>query len=62
MKYKFQEFAHTKIPTGDPNMPPHICKAKHIDYKIVLTTEGPTGGLEEGGDFDNERDGEFEED
>ncbi len=52
-----------QIPTGDPNMPPHICKAKHIYYKIVLATDGSTGGLEDdGGDLDNERDGEFKED
>jgi hypothetical protein len=32
LKRKFQELACTKIPTGDPNMPPHIRKAKHIYY------------------------------
>ncbi len=63
LKRKFQELARTKIPTGDPNMPPHICKAKHIYYKIVLATDGSTGGLEDGGgDLGFERDGEFEED
>ncbi len=30
LKRKFQELVRTKIPTGDPNMPPHIRKAKHI--------------------------------
>jgi hypothetical protein len=43
-------------------MPPHIRKAKHIYYKIVLATDGSTGGSEDGGDLDNERDGELEED
>jgi hypothetical protein len=43
-------------------MPPHICKAKHIYYRIVQATDGPTGGSEDGADLDNERDGEFEDD
>ncbi len=63
LKLKFQELAHTKIPTGDPNMPSHICKAKHIYHKIVLATDGSTGALEDGGgDLNNERDDEFEDD
>ncbi len=61
LKCKFQELAHTKIPTGDPNMPPHIRKDKHIYYRIVQTTDGSTGGLEDGADLDNERDCEFED-
>jgi hypothetical protein len=31
-------------------------------YKIVLATDGSTNESEDGGDLDNERDGEFEED
>ncbi len=46
LKRKFQELAQTKIPTGYPNMPPHIRKAKHIYYRIVQATDGSTGGLE----------------
>ncbi len=62
LKHKFQELARTKIPTGDPNMPPHIRKAKHIYYRIVQATDGSTGGSEDGADLNNERDGEFEDD
>jgi hypothetical protein len=63
LKWKFQELARTKITTGDPNMPHHIRKAKHIYYRIVLATDRPTGESEDGGgDLDNERDGEFEDD
>ena len=63
LKRKFQKLACTEIPTRDPNMPPHICKAKHIYYKIVLAIYRSTGGSEDGGhDLDNERDGECEED
>jgi hypothetical protein len=62
LKRKFQELACTKISTGDPNMPPHICKAKHIYYRIVQATDGSTGGSEDGADLNNERDGEFEDD
>jgi hypothetical protein len=44
-------------------MPPHICKVKHIYYKIVLATDGSTGASEDGGgDLDNERNDEFEDD
>jgi hypothetical protein len=42
-------------------MLPHICKAKHIYYRIVQVTDGSTGGSEDGADLDNERDGEFED-
>jgi hypothetical protein len=28
LKLKFQEMARTKIPTGEPECPPHICIAK----------------------------------
>ncbi len=53
LKRKFQELARAKIPTGDPNMPPHICKTKHIYYRIVQATDGSTGGLEDGADLDS---------
>ncbi len=62
LKHKFQELACTKIPTGDPNMPPHIRKAKHIYYRIVQATDRSTGGLEDGADLNNERDGAFKDD
>ncbi len=61
LKRKFKELARTKIPTGDPNMPPHICKANHIYYRIVQATDGSTCGSEDGADLHNERDGEFED-
>ncbi len=61
LKRKFQELACTKIPTGDPNMPPHICKAKQIYYRIVQATDGSTGGSQGGDDLNNKWDGEFED-
>jgi hypothetical protein len=42
-------------------MHPHICNALCIYYKIVLATDWSTGGLEDGGDLNNERDCEFDE-
>jgi hypothetical protein len=57
LKHKFQELACMKVRTGDPNCPPHVCNAKRIYYKIVLATDGSTGGSEDGGDIINERDG-----
>jgi hypothetical protein len=62
LKHKFQELVRTKIPTGDPNMPHHICKAKHIYCRIMQATNGSTGGLEDGSDLVSERIGEFEDD
>jgi hypothetical protein len=58
----FQEVARTKMPTNDPNCPPHVCNVKGIYYNNALATDGLTGGSEDGGDLDNERDGEFEDD
>jgi hypothetical protein len=62
LKRKFQKLAHTKHPTNDPNCPYHVWNAKHIYYKIVLATDGSTGGSEDGGDLGDERDGEIEGD
>ena len=44
LKRKFQELAKKKIPTGDPNCPPHVRFAKRIYRKIVEATDGSTGG------------------
>jgi hypothetical protein len=44
LKRKFQEMARSKIKTGDPNMPPHICGTKWAYYTIVKKTDGSTGG------------------
>ncbi len=62
LKRKFQDLERTKNPTGDPNMLPHICKAKHIYYRIVLAIDRSTGGSDDGGDLNNVRDGDFGED
>jgi hypothetical protein len=35
--------AKLKMPTGDPNMPRHICVAKRAFYAIVKATDGSTG-------------------
>jgi hypothetical protein len=43
LKHKFQELVQTKIPAGDPNCPPYICKAKQISRNIVIATNGLTG-------------------
>jgi hypothetical protein len=44
LKRKFQELVRKKNPTGDPNCPPYVCKAKRISRKIVIATDGSTGG------------------
>ena len=38
LKRKFQELYRTKIPTGDPNIPPHIKRAKEIQRKREART------------------------
>jgi hypothetical protein len=60
LKCKFHELARTKLPTADPNCPSHVCYAKHIYYKSVLATDGWRVGSEDGGDFNNERNGVYE--
>jgi hypothetical protein len=45
LKRKFQELVCKKNPTGDPNCPPYVSKAKQISRKIVIATNGLTGGL-----------------
>ncbi len=44
LKCKFQELVHKKNPTGDPNCPPYVREAKRISRKIVIATNGSTGG------------------
>ncbi len=44
LKWKFQEMARTKIPTGDPNCPNHIRIAKHAYYKFIKASDGSMGG------------------
>jgi hypothetical protein len=59
LKQKFQGLTRHKIPTGDPECPPHICNAKRIYRKIVLATDGSTGGSD---GSDDEREDDAEED
>ncbi len=40
LRCKFQELARKKMPTGDPNCPPHICSAKCIYRMIAKVTDG----------------------
>ena len=52
LRRKFQQLVRTKMPTGDPNCPPHIRFAKRIFRKIVKATDGSDG--ESGnGDFED---------
>jgi hypothetical protein len=44
LKHKFQELFCKKIPTGNPNRPPYVCKAKQISRKVIVATNGLTGG------------------
>ncbi len=46
LKCKFQELARKKMPTGNPECPPHVRSAKRIYRKIVMATDGSTGGFD----------------
>ena len=39
LKRKFDSLANTKIPTGDPDIPPHVRQAKHIRRNILSKAE-----------------------
>ncbi len=45
LKRKFQELISKLNPTDDPNCPPYVREAKQISRKIVIATNGLTGGL-----------------
>ncbi len=67
LKRIFQELANKKVPTGNPNCPPHIIFAKRIYRKIVEATDGSTGGSDLEGDLEDDNndkdiDGDKEDD
>jgi hypothetical protein len=71
LKRKFQELVRKKKTIGGPNCPPHIREAKQIlrKWKIVIATDGLTGGSEgeaesiaSNGDGEDEENGMDEED
>ena len=39
LKRKFASFYRSKVPTGDPNCPPHVRRAKHLRYQIKERSE-----------------------
>lgn len=49
LRRKFQSLYRQKIPTGDPNCPPNVRRAKHIHYKLKEKTE-----MSDGDDDDDE--------
>ncbi len=51
MKRRFQERAHQKISTGEPNYLPYIHSTKRIFYKILQAVDGSTGGSDVGNDW-----------
>ena len=47
LKRKFQKLRNKKIPTGDPNCPPDVRRAKQIYVKLVEKTEMSNGSEDE---------------
>ena len=43
---KFQEIARRTGPTGDPNCPPYVIKAKQINRQLVQMIDASSGGSE----------------
>ena len=43
LKKKFRKLYNTKAPTGNPNIPPHVRKAKAIKQKITTRAEVSDG-------------------
>ncbi len=48
LRKKFNELARTRIPTGDPNIPPGVSGAKRICTLIIEKTEAGTGSVSDG--------------
>jgi hypothetical protein len=46
LRRKFQEIAHRTGPTGDPNCPPYIIKAKQIYRQLAQMIDASSGGSE----------------
>ena len=46
LRRKFQEIARRTGPTGDPNCPPYIIKAKNINRQLVQMIDASSGGSE----------------
>jgi hypothetical protein len=45
LRRKFNEFVNSKKPTGDPNCPPHIKRAKDIQRMIIAKSDSGSGML-----------------
>ena len=46
LRRKFQEIARRTGPTGDPNCPPYVIKAKRINIQLVQMIDASSGGSE----------------
>jgi hypothetical protein len=60
IKRKFNSLHHVHMPTGDPNIPPEVLRAKRIDYKIKKRAEISEG--EDNGGFSDDDDEEEDDD
>jgi hypothetical protein len=65
---KFQEISRRTGPTGDPNCPPYVIKAKQVDRQLVQMIDALSGGsgaersddgLSDASDLEDEGAGEF---
>ena len=62
MHRKFQEIAHRTGPTGDPNCPNYVIKAKRINRQLIQMIDASSGGSEAKRSEDGLSDGSDSED
>ena len=48
LRRKFQEISRRTGPTGDPNCPPYVIKAKRINRQLIQMIDASSGGSEAG--------------
>ena len=48
LRHKFQEISRRTCPTGDPNCPPYVIKAKRINRQLIQMIDASSGGSEAG--------------
>ena len=52
LRRKFQEVSRRTGPTGDPNCPPYVIKAKRINRQLIQMIDASSGGSEAGRSYD----------
>jgi len=62
LQNKFKDLYRTKMPTGDPNIPDYIKRAKEIHQDFIERTDGSVGAAAAADDDANNENEEVEDD